>query len=53
MKPTKLYDEPCWKIISTSESDKFIIYPYDTDGQIIEEEEFKTIEAEYTEETKE
>ena len=46
MKPIKLYDEPCWKIISTSESDKFIIYPYDTNGQIIEEEEFKVINPE-------
>lgn len=36
----KLYDEPCWKKITTATKDKYIIYPYN-DGIIIEEDIFK------------
>ena len=27
----KLYDEPCWKIITTGKSDKWCIYPYNNE----------------------
>jgi len=37
---TKLFDEPCWKLITTGSSTKFIIYPYEN-GIIINEERFK------------
>ena len=40
IKPDKLFDEPCWKKITTGRDDKFIIYPYN-DGEIIDEETFK------------
>lgn len=36
----KLYDEPCWKEITTGNTEKFVIYPYD-DGTIIEEDIFQ------------
>jgi hypothetical protein len=38
----KLYDEPCWKKIKTSTSHKYCIYPYDSNGIIIDENTFKT-----------
>jgi hypothetical protein len=38
---TKLFDEPCWRPITTGHSNKYIIYPYN-DGTIIKEETFKT-----------
>jgi hypothetical protein len=34
-----LYDEPCWKKITTGNMERFIIYPY-TDGTTMEEETF-------------
>ena len=37
----KLFDEPCWRIITNSKEDKWIIYPYDDDGKILEEEYFR------------
>ena len=37
---TKLFDEPCWKEITNSRENKFIIYPY-VDGKIINEISFK------------
>lgn len=37
----KLFDEPCWKCITTGKKDKYIIFPYTTDGKPIEEEIFK------------
>ena len=40
IKPDKLFDEPCWKKITTGRDDKYIIYPYN-DGEIIDEETFK------------
>lgn len=36
----KLYDEPCWKIITNGSKEKYIIYPYNN-GIIIDEEIFK------------
>ena len=36
----KLFDEPCWKLITNGINNKFIIYPYDN-GIIINEEKFK------------
>ena len=36
----KLYNEPCWKEITTGNTEKFVIYPYD-DGTIIEEDIFQ------------
>ena len=36
----KLFDEPCWKMITNGINNKFIIYPYDN-GIIINEEKFK------------
>jgi hypothetical protein len=36
----KLFDEPCWKLITNGINHKFIIYPYDN-GIIINEEQFK------------
>ena len=36
----KLFDEPCWKLITNGNTQKFIIYPYN-DGIIIDEEVFK------------
>ena len=36
----KLYDESCWKKITTGKTEKFIIYPYN-EGIIIEEDVFK------------
>jgi len=38
----KLYDEPCWKLLKTSTSHKYCIYPYNDDGVIIDENVFKT-----------
>ena len=37
----KLFDEPCWRIITNSKEDKWIIYPYDDDGKILDEEYFR------------
>jgi len=39
----KLYNEPCWKIITNSRNDKWIIFPYDDNGKIIKEHEFKEL----------
>lgn len=36
----KLYDEPCWKLITNGSKYKYIIYPYNN-GIIIDEEIFK------------
>jgi hypothetical protein len=38
----KLFDEPCWRPITTSKQKKFCIYPYTDDGTILDEEIFKT-----------
>lgn len=37
-----LYDEPCWKIVTNGNQDKYIIYPYNN-GKIIRENDFKLI----------
>lgn len=37
----KLFDEYCWKTIVTSKKDKWIIFPYDDNGVLINEIEFK------------
>jgi len=37
----KKYDEECWKIITNSSSDLWVIFPYDDNGKIIDEEKFK------------
>lgn len=37
---SKLFDEPCWKLITNGPSDKFIIYPYEN-GIIMDETKFK------------
>ena len=42
----KLYDEPCWKTLSTGELNKYIIYPYNDDANIILEGDFKKINPE-------
>ena len=39
---TKLFNEPCWKLITNGRIDKWIIFPYNEDGSIIEEDVFKT-----------
>jgi len=39
---TKLYDEPCWKPITNASIKQWIIYPYNSDGEILDEEVFKT-----------
>jgi adenine-specific DNA-methyltransferase len=39
---TKLYDEPCWKPITNASIKQWIIYPYTGDGEILDEEVFKT-----------
>jgi hypothetical protein len=42
--PTKLFDEPCWRSITTSKDIKQVIYPYnDKTGKIIHEKEFKQL----------
>lgn len=38
----KLFDEPCWKEITNCKNRKYIIFPYQDDGKIIEEDEFKS-----------
>lgn len=38
---TRLYDEPCWRRIKTSNAYKWCIYPYSDAGVIIAETEFK------------
>jgi len=39
--PTKLYNEPCWRVCKTSGEEKWIIYPYDEEtGKVIREETF-------------
>ena len=40
---TKLYDEPCWQPIHYSTHDRMCIYPYSSDGKIIQEDEFKNL----------
>ena len=53
---TKLFDEPCWKDITNSKKEKFIIFPYNENGKIIEEDEFKLYNPktyEYLEQNKE
>jgi len=41
--PAKLYDEPCWKPLTTRVGDiEWVIYPYEN-GVIIKEAEFKTL----------
>jgi hypothetical protein len=37
----KLYDEPCWKVITNGITESFIIYPYDN-GTIIDKSLFKS-----------
>ena len=37
---TKLFDEPCWKPITTGRIDKWVIFPYNENGSIIEEDIF-------------
>ncbi len=37
---SKLFDEPCWRKITTGSTDKFIIYPYEN-CKIINEDKFK------------
>ena len=39
--PKKLYDEPCWKPITTGPEDKYVIYPYDSNAKIIDETVFQ------------
>ena len=39
---TKLYDEPCWKPITNASINQWIIYPYTNEGEILDEEVFKT-----------
>ena len=39
--PKKLYDEPCWKPITTGPENKYVIYPYDSNAKIIDESIFK------------
>jgi hypothetical protein len=39
--PHKLYDEPCWKPITTGPEDKYAIYPYDSNAKIIDEPTFQ------------
>ena len=36
-----LYDEPCWKQLTNGCSEKFIIYPYDDEGNVIDDVIFK------------
>ena len=36
----KLYDEPCWNIITNSNIDMWCIYPYDDNGKILDEKYF-------------
>ena len=38
---SKLFDEPFWKPITNGRVDKWVIFPYNEDGSIIEEELFK------------
>ena len=38
---TKLYDEPCWKLITSGSNNKYIIYPYEN-SKIIDEDVFKS-----------
>jgi hypothetical protein len=38
----KIYDEPCWKEITDSNITKYIIYPYDNNAVILNEETFKS-----------
>ena len=38
---TKLFDEPCWKPITNSKEQKYIIFPYDDNGKIIDEDILK------------
>jgi Eco57I restriction-modification methylase len=37
----KLFNENCWKEITNSKQNKFIIFPYDNNGNIIDEDIFK------------
>lgn len=37
----KLFEEPCWQEITNGRINKWIIFPYNEDGSIIEEEIFK------------
>lgn len=37
----KEIDEQCWKVITNGRKDKWVIFPYDKDGKIIEENTFK------------
>lgn len=39
---TKKYDEPCWKPITNASIKQWVIYPYTNDGEILDEEVFKT-----------
>lgn len=36
----KLFEEPCWKIINTSNKEHWIIFPYNECGKLIEEDVF-------------
>jgi adenine-specific DNA-methyltransferase len=38
---TKLFEEPCWKEITNSKIIQYVIFPYQSNGEIIEEEIFK------------
>lgn len=37
----KLFEEPCWNIITNGRCVKYVIFPYDESGKIIEENNFK------------
>ena len=39
--PQKLYDEPCWKPITTGPENKYVIYPYDSNAKINDETVFQ------------
>lgn len=52
----KLFDEPCWQVITNSKKERFIIFPYDEEGKILDEHIFKNSNPktyEYLEENKE
>lgn len=40
IKEEKMFDEPCWKVITNGKQQKYVLFPY-SDGKLIEEEAFK------------
>lgn len=38
---TKLFDEPCWEVVTKLDKERWCIFPYNEKGKVVEEDAFK------------